>query len=55
MNPSNGLVSPQFHVTHDEFFETIDRRDIEPMAPWKTLDGLRNVQQKELLQAPRYQ
>ena len=51
MNPSNGLVSPQFHVTHDEFFETIDRRDIEPMAPWKTLDGLRNVQQKELLQA----
>ena len=39
MNPSNGLVSPQFHVTHDEFFETIDRRDKEPMAPWKTLAG----------------
>ena len=41
MNPSNGLVSPQFHISHDEFFETVDRQTTEPMAPWKTLAGMK--------------
>ena len=41
MNPSNGLVSPQFHVSHDEFFETVDRSSGEPTAPWKILTGIR--------------
>ena len=28
LNPTTGLVSPQFHVKHDDFFETIsDRSD----------------------------
>ena len=44
MNLSTGLVSPQFHVQHDEFFESI-RRDVpQPPSPWKTLAGLRGKQ-----------
>ena len=27
-----GLVSSQFHLVHDEFFETIDRRNPTPSA-----------------------
>ena len=42
MNLSNGLVSPQYHVRHDEFFETVDRNTDSPKAPWMTLAGFRN-------------
>ena len=41
MNPNTGLVSPQFHVQHDEFFETIQRTKKQPMAPWLTIAGLK--------------
>ena len=51
MNPSNGLVSPQFHISHDEFFETIDRKFKEPMAPWKTLAGIKG--KIKLIKEPR--
>ena len=40
MNPANGLVSPQFHIKHDEFFETIDRKGGETAGAWKILAGL---------------
>ena len=40
MNPSNGLVSPQFHISHNEFFDTINRTSREPTAPWKSLAGI---------------
>ena len=39
---STGLVSPQYHVKHDEFFETIDKKGNSPKAPWMTLAGFRN-------------
>ena len=39
---STGLVSPQFHVKHDEFFETIDRKKDVPSAPWMTLARFKN-------------
>jgi hypothetical protein len=41
MNPSNGLISPQFHIQHDKFFETINRKVPKVKAPWKTLAGFR--------------
>lgn len=40
MNPSNGLVSPQFHVKHDKFFKTINRKGGESTESWKILAGL---------------
>ena len=43
MNPMNGLVSPQFHVSHDEFFETINRKEGEANGAWKILSGLNKV------------
>jgi hypothetical protein len=41
LNPSTGLISPQYHINHDEFFETIDRTSRELPAPWKLLAGFR--------------
>ena len=42
LSMSTGLVSPQYHVKHDKFFETVDRRGDAPSAPWMTLSGLKN-------------
>ena len=50
LNPCTGHVSPQFHVKHDEFFETIDGRHHNydaPAAKWKELSGLTSTQHKE--------
>jgi hypothetical protein len=41
LNLNTGLVSPQFHVQHDEFFETINRSQRQPLAPWITLARFR--------------
>lgn len=38
-----GLVSPQFHIQHDEFFESIDRDMPQAKAPWRTLARLHKV------------
>jgi len=35
-----GLVSPQYHLVHDEFIETIDRRNPTPPAIWRAKAGL---------------
>ena len=37
---TTGLVSPQYHLVHDEFFETIDRKIPTPPAMWRTKAGL---------------
>jgi len=37
---TTGLVSPQYHLVHDEFFETIDRKIPTPPAMTRTKAGL---------------
>jgi hypothetical protein len=39
LNLNTGLVSPQFHIKHDEFFETISRHERSPASPWRLLTG----------------
>ena len=48
LNLHSGRVSPQFHVQHDEFFETISSQTTTP-AQWKMLAGFtkKNHQLKE--------
>ena len=38
---STGLVSPQFHVKHDNFFETVQPLSVNPTTPsnWQILEG----------------
>ena len=50
LNRKTGLVSPQFHVKHDDYFETIN--DIPNINEWKIKAGFiiqREVKQKEQL------
>ena len=35
LNPDTGLVSPQFHVKHDEKFETIDHPAMKNIGKWQ--------------------
>ena len=47
LNRKTGLVSPQFHVKHDNFFETV--KEIPSVNDWKTKAGFmvqREVRQK---------
>ena len=47
LNPRTGHVSPQFHVKHDEFFETVNRRHHNydaPASTWKELSRLTATQ-----------
>ena len=39
LNMTTGCVSPQFHIQHDEFFETVNRQQPTPPAQWITLAG----------------
>lgn len=43
LNVNTGTVSPQFHIQHDEFFETIERGEYVIPAPWKVLAGFNKV------------
>ncbi len=43
LNPHTGTVSPQFHVQHDEFFETVKELKGEPKSPWITLAGFKKA------------
>jgi hypothetical protein len=43
MNINTGLVSPQFHVVHDEFFETIKAEDRQLTAAWTIMAGFKEV------------
>ena len=50
LNPRTGNMSPQLHVKHDEFFETVDGRHHNydaPAATWKELSGLTATQHKK--------
>ena len=52
LNPRTGHVSPQIHLKHDEFFETIDgwhHNYDAPAATWKELSGLTSTQHKEAI------
>ena len=43
MNPRTGHVSPQYHVKHDDFFETVTGKSSNfdsPDPTWKKLSGL---------------
>ena len=41
LNPSTGLVSPQYHVKFDEFFESVqDIKDETGLSEWKRKAGL---------------
>ena len=53
LNPRTGHVSPQFHVKHDVFFETIDRRHHNygaPTSTWNELSRLTATQYKKAVQ-----
>ena len=39
LNLTTGRVSPQFHVRHDEFFETIEIKDETTISKWKSVAG----------------
>ena len=50
LNPHTGHMSLQFHVKHDEFFETVDGHHHNynaPAATWKELSSLTATQYKE--------
>ena len=54
LNVTSGLVSPQYHVSFDDFFETVRQScdtNVEPM--WKSLAGLLNGQGVETGLKPR--
>ncbi len=42
LNIATGLVSPQFHVSFNDFFETVrdDSRDLSTISTWQGLAGL---------------
>ena len=43
LNPRTGHVSPQYHVKHDDFFETVSNKNSNfdsPEPEWKRLSGL---------------
>jgi hypothetical protein len=41
LNMTTGMSSPQFHVKHDEFFETVASRTVAPdtISNWQSLAG----------------
>ena len=50
LNPRTGHMSRQFHVKHDEFFETVNGHHHNydaPAATWKELSGLMATQYKK--------
>ena len=50
LNPLTGLISPQFHVAHDDFFETLrnDRYIVRTKSMWQDLSGIGVEVQKEI-------
>ena len=42
LNLDTGMVSPQYHITHDEFFETINIEDKSNIANWIKLTGFKS-------------
>ena len=52
LNPCTVHVSPQFHVKHDEFFETVNGQHHNydaPAATWKELSSLALTNSKDTL------
>ncbi|KAL7575276.1 hypothetical protein ACA910_001801 [Epithemia clementina (nom. ined.)] len=49
LNPRTAHVSPQFHVRHDDFFETVQVRATDfdsPKPEWRYLSGLAELKEK---------
>ena len=49
LNPRTGHVSPQFHVKHDDFFESVTGKSLNfdsPEPTWKRLSGLMKNEHK---------
>ena len=44
LNLENGLVSPQFHIKYDDFFETtrFNQAEATTSAPWRKLANLKS-------------
>ena len=51
LNIQTGRVSPQFHVQHDEFFETIPLNDRTP-SKWKRVAGFYSYKDKQIRRKP---
>ena len=43
LNPRTGLVSPQFHVKHDDSFETVQSLSDVTHGQWKKMAGFLNI------------
>lgn len=44
LNPHTGLVSPQFYVSFDDFFETVHMQKEPPtISTWKSLAGFKSA------------
>jgi hypothetical protein len=52
LNLTTGLSSPQFHVKHDEFFETVASRTGAPdtISNWKSLAGFWMIKGKKVIE-----
>ncbi|CAJ1938910.1 unnamed protein product [Cylindrotheca closterium] len=50
LNPDTGLTSPQFHVTHDERFETTDIPAMKNIGRWQ---GLTRIHEKRSTKKPK--
>jgi hypothetical protein len=50
LNLTTGLSSPQFHVKHDEFFETVSSRNGAPdtLSNWQSLAGFWMIRGKNV-------
>jgi hypothetical protein len=50
LNLTTGLSSPQFHVKHDEFFETVASRTVAPdtLSNWQSLAGFWMIRGKKV-------
>jgi hypothetical protein len=46
LNTTTGLVSPQYHVKHDDFFETTNTAISNAASIWQTIAGFTNDQVK---------
>ena len=48
LNPTTGLVSPQFHISYDDFFESVRlEKDAEPeISYWQELSGLKGKERQ---------
>jgi hypothetical protein len=47
LNIETGLVSPQYHCTYDDLFETATRTQARPKSKWQHKAGFTSVEESE--------